>query len=322
MRGEATVLLMLLLAGCVGGNASTFPEALVTPTQERTASAERAEGASRAGEVLAPELRAGQAWTYEGKEFYNEDTSFTVVVAQVTGEGYLFAGGAEDDLVYEALWWSMWYGMHDRSLNRVDFDRPFLSFPLRDGASWPLSDTTTLTARAAEVDTPLGKDAGFVIEGADERRSLRVEYSPRAQNIVRLVTTGADGTVWSDLRMTRVAQAQPWVWYELGPLAVASNPHEPALLDVPEGYDHVIVSAGGTEGGRARVDTPGGPSWSVEFSGDETWRHGMLPAEPGRWVGAVAGRPFLRQVGELPVEAPVGWAYMHAAPVKWLYGTT
>ena len=189
VRGEA-ILLTMLLAGCVAADApAAAPVATPSlPTDEPAA-------AMPNGSVGAPELRIGRAWTYEGSEFYNEDRSFTVVVAEERPEGWLFAGGSEDDLVYEALWWSRWYQVHDRALNRVDFDRALLRFPLFDGASWPYSDALTLTARAAQVDTPLGKDEGFVIEGANERVTMRSEYSPRAQNLVRLHMVAADGTL-------------------------------------------------------------------------------------------------------------------------------
>lgn len=312
MRGLAIAFLMLL-AGCTAPP-EPFPDALTTPAPAAEASGR--EEALAAG-TPAPKLALGRAWTFEGKEFYNEDTRFTVVVAEVRPDGYLFAGGAEDDLVYEALWWSRFYGPRDLSLNPTRYERPILQFPLADGASWKLSDALTVTARAAPVDTPLGKDDGFVIAGANEHVTFHAEYSPRAQSLVLLRVVQADGTVRDDVRMTAVADAQPWIWYELGPLAVASSPHEPALLDVTDGFDHVLVSAGGTTAGRARVEGPGGASWSAEFDGAETWKHAMLPAAPGRWAGLVAGRPFVDGAPELPAEAPVGWAYMHVAPVRW-----
>ncbi|HVM45266.1 MAG TPA: hypothetical protein VM582_04970, partial [Candidatus Thermoplasmatota archaeon] len=105
----------------------------------------------------------------------------------------------------------------------------------------------------------------------------------------------------------------------LGELVAADMRH-PAVLDVPEGYDHVIVSAGGTTGGRVRLDGPGGASWSTEFDGAEAWRHAMLPATPGKWTGIAAGRPFVPEAPPLPADAPLGWSYMHVAPVRWLRG--
>lgn len=312
------LLTALLLTGCLsrGGEENGGPVATPTSGEKRLGP----EPAAARSETPAPQLAVGRAWTYEGSEFYNEDKRFTVVVASASGDGYLFAGGAEDDLVYEALWWSRWYNWHDRDLNRVDWDRPLLKFPLYDGATWSFAEGLTLTARAGKVETPLGEDAGYVIEGASERATVHVEYSPRAQNVVRYHVTLADGSVTQDLRMTSVEDARSWVWYELGPLAAAKNTHEPGVLDVAEGFDHVLVSAGGTTGGRARVDGPGGATWSADFTGAETWKHAMLPAAPGKWLGSVAGRPLLDDAPELPASAPIGWAYMHVAPVRWVYG--
>lgn len=318
MRGVVGILGALLISGCFSGTEPS-PDALVTPSAPSAGPESAAEDASAAREVAAPALVPGRAWTYEGYELYNGDSAFTVVVASVSGDGYLFAGGAEDDLVYDALWASPWFGPRDRSLNSARYERDILQFPLREGASWAYSEDLTLTARAATVDTPIGKDEGFVIEGASERAFIRAEYSPRAQNLVRLHTT-IGGRVFEDIRMTAVADDRPWIWYELGPLGVASNPHEPATVEVPSGFDQVIASAGGTTGGRARIAGPAGPAWEVEFSGDETWRHAMLDAAPGRWVGAVAGHPFVQGVPQELPDAPVGWAYMHLAPVKWLRG--
>lgn len=320
MRGEALMVAALLLTGCLsGGGGEDDPDSTTTPSPVSD-DFDRERALTEAGmSTLAPDLQVGRAWTYEGFEFYNEDSTFTVVVADVQVDGYLFAAGAEDDLVYEALWWSRWYNKHDRDLNRVDWDRPLVKFPLYDGASWTHGDGLTLTARAAPVDTPLGKDEGFVIEGANDRVTMRVEYSPLAQNVVLLRVVTADGDVWHDLRMTGVADDQPWVWYELGELVAVPNAHEPAAFDVPDGFDHVIVSAGGTSGGRARVVSPAGPAWDTEFAdAREDWRHAMIDATPGRWAAAIAGRPFVDGAPDLPADAPIGWAYMHVAPIKWI----
>lgn len=310
------LIAITLLAGCASRE-GPFPDTIGTPSP--VSDTFDREEALAGRETPAPTPAVGRAWTYEGVEFYNEDTAFTVVVSDATAEGYQFAGGAEDDLVYPALWGSWWYGPHDRSLNRVDHDRPLLRFPLRDGASWPFSDTITFVARAFPVDTPAGRDeGGYVIEGGDEHRAIHVEYSPRAQNIVRLTITRADGTTRDDLRMTRVADNASWVWFELGPLTVVPNAHEPGIVEVPEGFDNVLVSAGGTQGSRARVEGPGGTSWSAEFPDVEVWKQTMLPPAAGKWVGVLAERPSVEGAPALPVESPIGWAYMHIAPVRWM----
>lgn len=321
MRGEAVILIALLLTGCMGssdpdGPARTTPGAPSADTQRGGTFSEEAPAN---GSVGPPSLVVGTAWTYEGTEFYNEDTTFTVVVAEARADGYLFAAGAEDDLVYEALWRSRWYGPRDASLARDD-GSPILRFPLSEGASWDLFEGLTLTARRADVATPTGTDAGFVIEGSNERVAFHVEYSPRLGAITLYEVTRADGSTRDSLRMTRVAANAPWVWYELGELIVVPNAHEPAAFELAEGFDNLLASAGGHSGSRARVEGPNGASFDASFEGGETWRNAMLPAAPGRWVGAVAGRPFVDGAPELPAEPPVGWAYMHLAPVRWLPG--
>lgn len=318
MRGEALILLVAL-AGCVGSPSAPVAPAPDAGSEERAAPPESGREFNASG-TPAPELAVGTAWTYEGTQFYNEDPSFTVVVAQARADGYLFAGAARDDVHYAALWGSRWYGEHDLSLAR-EGDARTLAFPLADGASWDYVEDLRLTARLADVATPLGPDAGFRIEGANERVAVRIEYSPRVGAITLFETTRADGSVRDSVRMTRVAADQPWVWYESGELVVVGNPHEPAAFDVPAGFDDLLISAGGLSGSRASVQSEAGASWSTEFTEPaETWRHASFPATPGRWIGAVAGRPFVDDAPALPAEWPVGWAYMHIAPVRWLGG--
>lgn len=317
MRAVALAL-ALILAGCVGASATPPPK----PTPMARSDGGSAGATSRDAlpkNVTAPVLPVGRAWTYEGAEFYNEDTKFDVVVARADEKGYLFAAGAEDDLVYNALWGGPWLGERSLSLDSSVVKWHLLDFPLADGKTWTVADGLVATARAADVATPRGTEPGFVIEGKSDRGgSLRAEYAPSIGNVVKYDETWSNGVVGEAWRMTAVKDNAKWVWYELGTPASAGGPDQPAKLDVPAGYDAVIASAGGTQGGRTMLEGPGGAQWSYDFQGAESWHQATLPATPGSWAGAAAGHPFVPQAPTLPAEWPVGWSYLTFAPVKWV----
>jgi hypothetical protein len=310
MRGLA-VLFFVLVAGCAQGGPGAPPP---TATSVVEASPERNMT------VEAPMHPVGRAWTFSGTQQYNPDTDITIVVAAATPEGYLLAGAAEDDVVYEALWGNPLMGNVDAAFTRADWGRAALRFPLSDGASWEYREGVTVTARRASVEMPQGSDEGFVITGESERTTYRWDYSPALGQIVRHSAVGKDGTVYDDYHLTRVTDGQHWTWYELGALTVVEGPESPGSFDVPAGFDAVIASAGGVTGARASVRGPSGEEWTTEFTGEEEWHHGVLPATPGRWSALVAGRVDVPDGPELPVEQPIGWGYMHVAPVRWLRG--
>lgn len=314
MRALALVL-ALLLPGCLGGDADA-PATPSAPTPTAAASVRSVpDGASTAAEVAA--LPVGRAWTYEGVEFYNPETEWTVVVARADEDGYLLAGGSEAEIVYAALWGGRWYGEVDRHLMRSATVRE-LDLPLHDGKTWEMHEGYALTARAAEIATPLGTMPGFIVEGKGEgEASFRGEYVPEIGNFVRLKEVWTSGRIGQDVRMTRVADGAKWVWHELGARVETGTPQSPVQLDVPAGFDQVIVSAGGRDGSRAFVQGPGGAQWTNEFTAEETWVHAMLPATEGKWAATVAGRVFVADAPDLPADPPVGWAYVVIAPVKW-----
>lgn len=314
MRGFG-IAFALLLAGC---SAPQTEADNAPPTPPTGIEAFTPETPTPSTSIDAPDHPVGRAWTFQGIQEYNPDAEITVVVADVRPDGYLFAGAAEDDVHYDALWGNPLFGVHDRALNRVDFGREWLSFPLYDGKSWPYSDTMTLTARRAPVQTPLGTEDGFRIEGSNDLVTRRWDYSPELGQMVRYLGVAADGSVRDDYSLVRVQDGQRWTWYERGELFVVPNPHQPAAFDVPEGFDQVILSAGGTAGGRVTVAGPDGAPWKTDFTGEEEWRHGAMPATPGPWLASVAGRPFVDDAPE--VDWPTGWAHVNVAPVRWIRG--
>lgn len=311
----AGLLLATLLAGCTANDPpNAGPDGVSTVPSDGP---ENATAPASADGVPPPVHPVGRAWTYEGAELYNEDARFTVVVARADDAGYLFAGGAEDDLVYEALWGSPWFGERARDMDRHEWMN-VLDFPLRDGASWDYRDGLRVTARATEVATPVGTQPGFRIEGESERSRVSYDYAPALGQIVRWETGPADATLprFESLRMVAVAEGEAWVWYELGDLVVVPAPQQPQAFEVPEGHDAVLASAGGRDGSRAILQPPDGEAWTAEFPGEEDWKHAMLDAAPGRWTAAVAGWPYIEGTADVPAE--IGWAYMHVAPVTWL----
>lgn len=309
MRGRLLLLFALLLAGCT--RPPEAPETTATPTPSA--------GPINASAAL-PSHPVGRAWTFEGTELYNEDAAFTVVVASADADGYLFAGGAEDDLVHEALWGSPWFGSREPDLDRKGWYMTPLDFPIHDGKTWAFDEQVRVTARAGDVETPTGREPGFTMSGDDgSGRTVSYDYAPSLGQIVRWMHDYGNGRGES-VRMTAVAEGRPWVWYELGTLVVVPNPHEPQPFDVPAGYDAVIASAGGVRGSRAVLAPPQGQPWTTEFTGpDEDWHHALLPAAEGRWGAAVAGRPDV-DAPAVRDASPVGWAYMHVAPVRWVRG--
>ena len=312
---------LLVLPGCL--DAEEPPAGGTTPDAREAPSAERANATpTAAGGMPAPVLPVGRAWTYQAALFYNPDEELTIVVSEVTPGGYRFSAGAQDDLVHHALWGNEWFGPHRADLGADGYAYKPFDFPLVDGKSWAWSEKLTVTAKAADVRTPAGIEPGFVIEGATERVNLRYAYAPSVGYYVDYLFE-VDGVPREALRLVRMDEGkQDWVWFELGDVTVVPDPHEPHAFEVPAGFDEVLVSAGGLKGSRATVVPPGGAggAWQQEFPAqDETWAHGVLPATEGRWVASVQGRPSLPVDPPAPPPAsPVGWAYMHVAPVKWV----
>jgi hypothetical protein len=315
MRGEAIVI-VLLLTGCVAAESAGSGDApKVKPTGEP-----RIDDLDDATPfAAAPAHPIGRAWTYDGIQQYNPDMPITVVVAEVRPDGYLFAGLDEGDLVYDVLWWNPLLGPRDAQMKSARDDRTLLAFPLEDGKTWAYGDHLTLTARAATIQVMGRSEEGFVIAGANERVSVLVEYSTALGQLTRRVTTLDGGILLDDHRLVKVEEGRAWTWYERGELVAVGSPAEPAAFDVPAGFDALLVSAGGTDGARAHVQAPSGAAWDASFEGAESWQNGVLPAQQGTWVASLAGSSDL-SASPLPppVDAPVGWAYMHVAPVKWL----
>lgn len=311
---RALLVLPLLLAGCLGapdappvGCDSPVADC---PVREFRECPECLPTSPPAGS--APDLPVGRSFTYADEYLYDSEDEITIVVAEKDADGYLFAGASEDDVVSAAVWGRPWFGRVSRDLN-AEGARLF-SFPLEDGKKWDLREGFTLTARAAEVRSPAGAEPGFVIEGASDGLTHRMEYAPSVGYFTSY-TREVDGAPFLRLTLRTVDTAKAWVSWVEGPGANVEGSTPPAgapaaTLDVPAGFDAVLASAGGRGGGRATVAPPGAglaDAWSEEFAGEEEWRTRVFAAEPGAWSLA-AGAP------------PGEFGFARVVAVKWVRG--
>lgn len=290
---------LLVLAGCLAGP-SSGPERAPDPTADAAIDAPAPDGNTTG--VPRPDLPVGRTWVYEASGAWNEDGPFGVVVAEATGDGYLFAGRAPEDLAETVIFSHFWQGPQDRDLNRrYDGDptaRPLFDFPLRDGKTWAW-DVGNVTARATSVPTPSGTAQGFEMTLSDtEAFEARWTYAPEVGYVTRLEYGFLDTTVY-DLTLQQTTTSAGWTWFETGPAAstcgdpTGDPPNHAATLDIPEGHDAVVVGAGGQGGGRSDVvPPPDGPGpWSYEHAEGENWDYEVLEGTPGTWTLAAAEDP-------------------------------
>lgn len=273
-----------------------------------------------------PDLSVGTAWTYSQKGTYDTAQEITVVVANKDASGYLFAAGTEAQLVSSAIWGADWYGHHKLNLAQDEAGRVgpgILEFPLFDGKSWDLHGRS-MVARATNVTTPGGTSPGFVITGARNASVLTVEYAPSVGYVTRYHIDISGQPFW-DLTLTKVDHNHAgWVWFKAGPrleqgnhdLSLPVSPPAPVpltpvasanSLDVPAGFDAVLVSAG-SAGGRVELRGPDGAAWSFENGGAEKWTQSILPGTAGKWALAAAS------------SGQDGWAYGVILAVNWVRG--
>lgn len=299
------VVLLVLVAGCVergpaDGPGATAVPSIVEPTPD---------DGSRAESVLhAPVLEPGRAWTYRADGVWMPIDGFTIVVAEASSSGYLFAGAEEEDLADTASWRRAWFGPLDASLNSEG--GTLLDFPIENGESWELWGLT-VTARFADVATPTGEEPGVVVEGAADGRSLSYEYAPSV-GFLTSFEYQRNGIPYERIRLERVGTENEWVWLELGPMAYAGNEDPASQFVLAEGFDAVAVSGGGVNGGRVAVVPPagGGEAWTFEAADEEKWETFLMPAAAGAWALAASGAP-----------AEDSWAWIQVVPVRWVRGT-
>ena len=313
MRPGPWLALLLLLPGC----ADDAPPAAAAPAPEAPR-----ETAAPNATVGPPELRVGQSWTYRTQGAWDATEEVTVVVAEASAEGYLFAAADRDDLVDEVTWDRFFFGRTDRSLQQLDAEgrpRPHqrLRFPLEDGASWSFRDMT-LTARAGKVATPAGPVDGFLVRGEREGYRMELDYAPSLGAVTHYAGYGPDGTLEDSLDLAATGTAASWAWFERGAEVFFSPPYQdpsqaagylPQTLEVREGDDTVVAWAIGFPGSRAALaPPPPAAPWTFEGRGNREYQLTLFDAVPGTWTAA--GVPG----------GPDGWIYLQAHAIRWTTG--
>ncbi len=296
MRPVFTLLtvLTIALAGCVTDDA---PSVAAGDSNEATPPPATEQDATGVAMTEAPVLPVGRAWTYETTHLYDGDGPITIVVARATPTGYLFAGATTADLVGEVAWGRVWFGERDLGLRLLPRGPDPLGwkgfdFPLFDGKTWDMG-RYDVTARATSVSTPNGPEDGYRIERTVEDGLVYWDYAPSVGYFTRFHSEYA-GVVYADLRLASMSTANAWTWYDLGPRGQsAESPGGAAQLEVPAGYDAVVISAGASRGGRIDVLPPATSReapWTFASDTDEAWAHAVYPAHEGAWTFATSDR--------------------------------
>lgn len=294
------ILIAIALAGCARPDtADPDPPATSVPATGGPAapfvSLTPPAGATSGG---APTLPIGRSWTYAYESLYDGDQDITVVVARGSGGGYLFAGKSAEDLSGEVLWGRQWLGPHDSQLMDTDQRSLLFSFPLEHGKSWEYRSGLTVTATAATVATPSGSEPGFVIEGRQSENDIhvRAEYAPSVGYFTSFLWEGG-GRVIEKLTLKAQGVSETATWFRPGPSAFADGTTPTVkVLDVPAGFDLVLMSGGAENGGRVALTPPltsGETPWTFESEGAESWSQTSFEAFEGRWsLSAASGQGF------------------------------
>jgi hypothetical protein len=291
----------LLAAGC-----ATAPPP-PTPTPFPTTPGPTAEPA-------VPALFPGEAFTYKTSGIYNTGREETLVVASRNASGYLFAGASKEDLYESAVWGREWTGPHTLGFDPVGEDaRHLFDFPLAEGKSWAFSKDVTVVAHK----TP----AGYHIQASGGKSTVSYDYDASVGFLSRYHSSAE--RPYDAIDLVKASRVTGYAWYVPGPAADAGTgapapvprgtpAPDVATLDVPAGFDAMLLSPGGTSGS-VTVTPPGGAqpfSWQAA-AGGESWAYAALPATEGKWVLAAA-----------PGSDPNGFSFVRAVAVKWVSGST
>lgn len=314
----------LVASGCLSGTEDPNPQTGSSdlPGYEahtRILNDAAQESQREADGLPAPDLEVGTAWTYEASGRWDLTDRFTVVVAEASEEGYLFAGAEPSDLKGEVHLERAWFGHRDAELNRLPSPQhpegwPILDFPLYDGKTWNRG-VHKVTAHAAPVETPSGFEPGYRMSLGDDSFNVTWTYAPSVGFLTSYTYTW-EGAPRFDIRLAEQPTLTEALWYETGPVAETDDEGEvhAATLDVPDGFDHVMAYAGGTDGAAGTVlPAPGGQApwlFSVDRTGEAFFAE-LFEATPGPWTLTASHRDG-------------GFAFVWAVAVDWqkipLYG--
>lgn len=128
-----------------------------------------------------PLWQVGDFWEFQTTGGGQAATTF--VVAKSTGSEYLLLPTDEETALYDAVFDVSFVGRtsaKDLSGRQGDTAVKFFQFPLSDNLSWTTTwdgEERTITAKAAQVKTPLGSTAGFDLVARNATGADKVRYS-------------------------------------------------------------------------------------------------------------------------------------------------
>lgn len=305
-------VLVLLLAGCFGAPAANEADeganddgGGVAGTLAAPPNNEMPDGsASGAGkypglQAPRPEPHAlGTTWTYAATGGWDLGERETVVVAQMEGDGYLFAAASREDLHDTIIWGRPWHGNMDANLNptaELWQDKPFFDWPLVDGKNWTWGNQIA-TARSEDVPIIGGTEPGFRVSVAGSSWERSWTYAPSVGWLTSSRWSDGAGDVYEEILLQDVSEGTQGVWYEPGaygyagahsgdPVAVGPNVSVERMT-LADGYDEIVFIGLGLPGTTGTVHSPAAPEspWTYEGAGYWEWSVHVAPAEPGEWA--------------------------------------
>lgn len=312
MRVWGVLLALLLtpaLAGCLAGS-SDAPAS--QPATDEDVGVEQAPPLLENLELSAPDLDPGHAWTYTASGRWAAQDAFTVVVAENTTDGYLFAAAKPAQLAAEIAWGRPWFGELDPELAETHTAQDgggdqLFDFPLTDGKTWTQADRT-MEARAANVSTPLGMEPGFVITAEGPDTSGSWSYAPSV-GYLTWYRFNSGGEEVLNVSLQRLGSQTDWAWFEQHARLHVEEGAGPQAdtFEVSEEADAVVGYAGGDPGATVSLTPPPpGSPWTYRFEGDSYENIDvLLPAQPGTWMGMTHAEGN-------------STAYVRVAAVSWL----
>lgn len=178
----AVPILFLLTAGCLNPLMDAF----------------------RATEVEAPEWKVGDWWTYRlSSDVYATESEVTIVVANVTSQGYILGTPAEADATAALLQHLPAIGPIRKDLSWEVHETRFegLRFPLEDEARW----STTWITSAVHLHARHGNGTWNITNARSEQESgmrYDITYDPAVKWFTHFGRTGLDGRVRIALDLT------------------------------------------------------------------------------------------------------------------------
>lgn len=289
------IVLTLLLAGCVGGDASTGTSSASLEAGDVIVADETVtEAISDPGAV--PRWNVGDAWSITSHGFGAQESSFLVVTA-ATSDAYTLSTTSEQEAGYDAMFDISYIGqLRASDLAGSQQGTPILyySWPLAEGKTW----TTTWDGLAVTLTATAKPAGGFTIVGvADGTDYVNYDYDPELKwwsylNFVRDeygITIGRLETGWTG----EVASALAKEVYASSTTAPVASANSGAFtIDEGQSFAMVTLAGGGAQWARAfhLIDPSGAPystttinDFEADGAGMYVYHQEQIPAIPGEW---------------------------------------